>query len=121
MKLKDRIVNDCGSKKIRQGDKVSVISGSCRGQNGTVIKVNVNSVVVQGLNLKKKHVKRSEANPKGGIMEIEAPIHISNVAVCDENGKPVKLKTEVDQNGDRKLCYMKDNQSILYRSMKSPK
>ncbi len=111
----------CRTKKVRKGDKVVVLAGTSKGLNGTVLKVQANYVVVQGLNLKKKHVKRSEANPKGGIVEMEAPIHISNVRVCDENGKALKLKGDTEKSGERKLSYMQDNKKTTYRSMKSSK
>jgi large subunit ribosomal protein L24 len=113
--------NNSRSKKIRRGDKVVVTTGTCKGQSGTVLRYEDDYVVVQGLNLKKKHVKPSEQNPKGGILEIEAPIHVSNVCVCDENGAPLKLKLARDADGQGQLYYMKDNEKVIYRQIKSPK
>jgi large subunit ribosomal protein L24 len=121
MKKNLATLTSCRTKKVRKGDKVLVTTGNSRGLNGTVMKVQDNYVVVQGLNLKKKHVKRSEANPKGGIVEMEAPIHISNVRICDDSGKALKLKAVIEKDGERKLCYMQDNKKIIYRSMKTPK
>lgn len=109
------------TKKIRKGDKVLVIAGASKGQTGTVLHFVGERVVIQGLNMKKKHVKPSEGNPKGGILQIEAPIHISNVCVCDENGKPLKLKVERQKNGDAVLYSMKDQERVVYRKLKSPK
>lgn len=75
-------------KKIRKGDKVVAIAGNDRGQTGTVLSVLGEKVVVQGINVRKKHVKRSQANQAGGIIEMEKPIHISNVKLCGQNDKP---------------------------------
>lgn len=109
------------TKKIRKGDKVLVIAGASKGQTGTVLRFVGERIVIQGLNMKKKHVKPSERNPKGGIVEIEAPIHISNVCVCDENGAPLKLKVERQDNGDAVLYSMKGEERVVYRMLKSPK
>ena len=109
------------SKKIRKGDKVVVTAGAHKGQSGTVLRYKDDRVVVQGLNFKKKHVKPSEQNPKGGILEIEAPIHISNVCVCDENGAKLKLKLDRDASGQGQLYYMKNDEKVIYRQIKSPK
>ena len=67
--------------KIKRGDTVKVITGNDKGKTGKVIKVLVKEakVVVEGVNKVKKAVKPTEDNPKGGFIEIEKPIHISNV------------------------------------------
>lgn len=67
--------------KIKVGDKVRVITGSNKGKEGKVSKVlrNESRVIVEGVNIVKKHVKPNRTNETGGILEIEAPIHISNV------------------------------------------
>ncbi|MDB6080890.1 MAG: rplX [Chlamydiia bacterium] len=109
------------TKKIRKGDKVLVIAGNAKGQTGTVLNFLGQRVVVQGLNMKKKHVKPSERNPKGGILEIEGSIHISNVCVCDKDGAPLKLKIEREANGDAVLYSMKEKERVVYRNLKSPK
>jgi large subunit ribosomal protein L24 len=73
--------------KIKKGDKVKVIAGNNKGTEGTVLKVYPLSsrVTVEGVQLIKKHVKPSASNPNGGILEREAPIHISNVMLLDGN------------------------------------
>lgn len=107
------------NKKIRKGDKVVAIAGNNRGQIGTVLARSGDKVVVQGLNIRKKHVKRSQQNTAGGIIEIEKPIHISNLKVCNENDQPMKLKVAVDDNGERQLVYRDDHgNDIVYRSLK---
>ena len=67
--------------KVKKGDVVRVITGADKGKTGKVLKVDPkrNRVTVEGVAVRKKAVRRSQANPNGGIQEIEAPIHISNV------------------------------------------
>ncbi len=110
-----------GSKKIRAGDNVVVIAGNAKGQTGTVLACVGDKVLVQGVNLCKKHVKRSEQNPKGGIVEFEKPINVSNVRPCDSEGRPLKLKVQVNEQGERELFYMKDGERVVWRSMKGSK
>lgn len=71
--------------KIKNGDTVIVLSGDDKGKTGKVIKAmpKENKVVVEGVNVNKKHVKPSQANPKGSIKEINLPINASNVALVD--------------------------------------
>lgn len=106
------------SKKIRKGDKVIVLSGNDRGQSGTVLKVMGDKAVVQGVNIRKKHVKRTQENPKGGFLDIERPVHLSNLQVCTQDNKPVKLKIRVDEHGNRALYYKIDGQDVLHRTIK---
>jgi large subunit ribosomal protein L24 len=106
------------SKKIRKGDKVIILAGNDRGQTGSVLRIIGNKAIVQGINIRKKHVKRSEANPQGGIVEIEGPIHLSNLQVCTEDNQPVKLKIKHDEKGNRVLYYKIDGQDVLYRTIK---
>ena len=113
--------NNSRSKKIRKGDIVVVIAGNCKGQSGTVLSYKDDRVVVQGLNMKKKHVKPSQQNQKGGIVEIEGSMHVSNVCVCDDNGTPLKLKLQRDANGEGQLYYMNGSEKVVYRQIKSPK
>lgn len=109
------------TKKIRKGDKVMAIAGNERGQVGQVMRIIGDKAVVQGLNVRKKHLKRSQANPRGGIVEFERPIHISNLRVCTEDNKPVKLKVRFDKKGERELYYKIDGQEVLYRPVKTQK
>ena len=78
---------------IKVGDNVRVITGSNKGKEGKVLKVlrNEDRVLVDGVNIIKKHVKPTRTNESGGILEVEAPIHISNVKlVTKETKKEVK-------------------------------
>ena len=80
--------------KIKKGDQVVVLSGSDKGKKGEVLLVipSKNKAVVQGVNTIKKHTKPSAQNPQGGILETEAPIQISNLAIVDpESGEPTRV------------------------------
>lgn len=82
--------------KVKVGDTVKLIAGKDKGKEGKVIKTlkKENRVVVEGLNIIKKHSKPRTNEDKGGILSIEAPIHVSNVKVITENKKEQKAKTK---------------------------
>ncbi|MDH6365044.1 large subunit ribosomal protein L24 [Enterococcus sp. PF1-24] len=73
---------------VKKGDKVKVITGKDKNKEGIVLEVfpKQNKVVVEGVNMIKKHQKPSQAAPQGGIVEKEAPLQASNVMVLDANG-----------------------------------
>ena len=75
--------------KIKKGDTVIVIAGADKGKVGTVQKAfpKLNKVVVDGVNVHKKHQKPTQANPEGSIVDIYAPIDVSNVAIYDAKTK----------------------------------
>ncbi|MBK8955304.1 MAG: 50S ribosomal protein L24 [Saprospiraceae bacterium] len=84
--------------KIKTGDKVEVIAGSNKGKSGIVSRVIIDKdrAVIEGINIVKKHTKPTNNNP-GGIVEMSAPIHISNLSLLDpKSGKPTRVgyKTE---------------------------
>ena len=94
--------------KIKRGDTVKVIAGDDKGVTGVVIQVlpKEDRVIVQGVNIVKKHRKPTQANPDGAIEEKEAPIHISNVALLmnpksKKNAKAVRVGYEFDENGKK--------------------
>lgn len=105
--------------KIRKGDQVIAITGNDKGQIGTVLSRKGERAVVQGLNVRKKHVKATQ-NAPGSIISLEMPIHISNLKICVE-GKPVKLKIRTSEEGERQFVYQKGDQEVVYRSVKKPK
>ena len=82
--------------KIKVGDNVRIIAGKDKGKEGKVLRTlkKDNKVVVEGLNIIKKHAKPNNSNDKGGIFDIEAPIHASNVKVIAEVKKAKAKKTE---------------------------
>jgi len=96
------IKNTQAKLKIRKGDLVQVIAGDSKGKQGKVIEVLVsaNRAVVEGTNLVSRHTKPNAANPNGGIVKKEAPIHISNLAVVDpKTGKPTRVGRKLNSEG----------------------
>jgi len=84
---------------LKVGDKVIVIAGSNKGKEGTIKKVlkKENRVIIEGINLVKKHQK-GNGQESGGILEIEAPIHASNVMIIDpKTKKPTRIGKKVDK------------------------
>lgn len=80
--------------KIKVGDTVKIITGSNKNKEGKVLEVlkSENRVIIEGINKVKKHVKPNAQNETGGILEVEAPIHISNVKVLDKKAEKVEKK-----------------------------
>ena len=90
--------------KILKGDKVIVISGKDKGKTGIVQAVypKVNKVVVEGVNVHKKHRKPTQANPEGSINEIYVPIDASNVAIVDpKTKKPSRVGYQIGKDGKK--------------------
>lgn len=108
------------SKKIRKGDRVLVIAGNDKGRAGEVLMRTEDRVLVQGINIRKKHLKRTQETPGGRIVEMETAIHISNVCLCDKENRPLRLQVKQDQNGERKLVYRDGSKEVVYRSVKKP-
>jgi large subunit ribosomal protein L24 len=89
---------------IRKGDKVRVIAGNDRGREGKVLKVfpATNHIIVEKVNLIKRHTRPTQVNPKGGIVEKEGPINASNVMlICPQTGVPTRTGTAVLSDGSR--------------------
>ena len=86
--------------KVKVGDNVKVIAGKDKGKTGRVIKTlrKDNKVVVEGINIIKKHVKPNRMNEVGSIQEMEAPIHVSNVKVVEEEKKATKTTKKTEKN-----------------------
>ena len=72
------------SRRIKKDDTVIVITGNDKGRKGKVLQRNTTHVVVSGVNLRKKHMKKTQTSKMAQIVETEMPIHISNVALCDK-------------------------------------
>jgi large subunit ribosomal protein L24 len=101
--------------KIRRGDRVMVIRGNHRGQEGTVLRVEPekNRVVIEGINRRKRHMKPSQTNPEGGIVEFEAPVHASNVMLIDpQSGEPTRVRAQVGQDGKRERVSVRSGKVI---------
>lgn len=85
-------------KRLRQGDMVSVTTGKYRGKRGRVLRIlpEKNRVIVEGVNMVFKHLRRSQENPKGGRIQREAPIHSSNVMPIDpDSNTPTRVTSKV--------------------------
>ncbi|USK59990.1 50S ribosomal protein L24 [Peribacillus asahii] len=88
---------------VKKGDKVVVISGKDKGKQGTILAAypKKSRVLVEGVNIVKKHSKPSQANPQGGIISQEAAIHVSNVMPLDpKSGKPTRVGYKIE-NGKK--------------------
>ena len=94
--------------KVKVGDTVKVISGKDKGKEGKVIKTykKLDKVVVEGLNIVKKHSKPRTNQDKGGIFDVEAPIHVSNVKVITNN-KEEKAKVKEVKTSEKKVTKKK--------------
>jgi large subunit ribosomal protein L24 len=91
--------------KIKKGDKVEVLAGKYKGKQGKVLKSfpEERRVIVEGINLVKKHSRPTQENPQGGIVTREAPIDISNIAlICDSCSRSIRVGYRLDAEGSKK-------------------
>ena len=89
-------------RKIRKDDEVVVLTGRDKGKRGSVLRVvtKTDRVIVEGVNVVKRHVKPTQADPQGGIVEKEAPVHISNVALIDpDTDRPTRVGYKTLEDG----------------------
>ncbi len=100
--------------KIKSGDIVKVISGGSRGKQGTVISVDRSKdrVVVEGVNIVTKHVKPNASNPQGGVVKVEAGIHISNLMVVDAAGNATRVGRRRNDDGKLTRYSKKTNEDL---------
>ncbi len=102
-------------RRILQGDRVRVIRGNHRDEEGTVLRVirSKDRVVVQGVNMRKRHVKPSQKNPEGGIITFEAPIHISNVMLVDPaSGEATRVRIRIGADGVKERISVRNGNPI---------
>lgn len=87
---------------VRKGDEVMVTAGANKGQTGKVSRVDAENdrVWVDGVNLRVKHIKRTQANPQGSKVTRESPIHISNVSPVVD-GKPTRVRFQINEDGSK--------------------
>ena len=99
--------------KIKKGDTVVLLTGKDKGRTGRVLSVlpKAERVVVEGLNMVKRHTKASQSDPQGGIKNKEAALHVSNVAVADSNGKPTRVGFRTE--GDKKVRFAKTTGEVI--------
>jgi len=99
--------------KIKKGDTVQIITGNDVGKSGRVIKVypEKEKIIVEGLNMVKKHARPTQENPQGGIMEKEAAVHISNVMIIS-GGKPTRVGYKILDDG-KKVKFAKKSGEVI--------
>ncbi|MBL8671824.1 MAG: 50S ribosomal protein L24 [Alphaproteobacteria bacterium] len=100
--------------KVKKGDKVVVITGRDKGKSGEVVRVmpRENRLIVAGVNMVKRH-QRQSLKDQGGIVEKEAPIHVSNIALADpQSGKPTRVGYKVLEDG-RKVRFAKRSGELI--------
>jgi len=101
--------------KIKKGDKVMVIAGKDKGKSGKVLRVlpKMDKVVVDGVNVVKRHQKGKRSDEGGQIIDKTMPIHISNVAITDpKSGKPTRIRIGKDKDGKRERIAVKSGSAI---------
>ncbi|MEM5565292.1 50S ribosomal protein L24 [Psychroserpens sp. AS72] len=99
--------------KIKSGDTVRVIAGDHKGTEGNVIKVlkDKNKAIIEGVNMVKKHTKPSAQNPQGGIVEKEAPMHISNLSLLTSKGETTRVSYKME--GDKKVRFSTKSNEVI--------
>jgi large subunit ribosomal protein L24 len=94
--------------KLKKGDRVKLLAGKDRGKEGTIVRVirEKDRVIVEGLNIVKKHQKATQQARQGGIIDREMPIHVSNVAILSPgDGKPTRIGFRFDDQGQKhRIC-----------------
>jgi len=100
---------------IKKGDTVMVIAGDSKGQQGRVLVVDIEKgkILVEGVNMVKKNTRPTNKTPKGGIIEKEAPIHISNLKVIDSSGKPTRVGRKIDEKTNKVVRYSKKTGEVI--------
>lgn len=105
-----------GKIKIKKDDMVIVLTGNSKGTKGKIIKVYPleNRAIVEGVNMSSKHTKPNAANPQGGIIKQELPIHISNLKLIDPaSGKPTKVGRLRDKKSGKLLRFSKTTKEVI--------
>jgi|TARA_B110000438_G_scaffold293271_1_gene332832 large subunit ribosomal protein L24 len=103
------------SPRIVKGDRVRVIRGNYRDMEGAVTAVlsDKGRVVVEGVNMRKRHQRPTEANPEGGIVTFEAPIHASNVMLLDPTeDEPTRIRIRIEEDGRKERISVRTGNPI---------
>jgi large subunit ribosomal protein L24 len=101
--------------RLKKGDKVMVRSGKYKGQVGKIIATHPrdNKVTVEGINIIKRHLKKTQTNPAGGVKEITKPIDVSKVGILDPTGKkPTRLKYGMT-DGKKTRLYVSSGKEVV--------
>ena len=99
---------------IKKGDTVCVLAGDDKGKTGRVLSINAkeNRAIVEGINMVSKSTKPSAKHPQGGIVKMEAPIHLSNLNVAGKDGKPTRVGFKFNEKGDKVRYSKKSGEEI---------
>ena len=100
---------------VKKGDTVLVLSGNDKGKQGKVMSVDRKSqrAIVEGVRIVSKHTRPNAEHPQGGIIKQEAPIHISNLMVVDNSGKPTRVGRKKDEKTGKSVRYSKKTGEII--------
>ena len=105
---------------INKGDNVLVIAGNDKGKVGKVLETKEDRILIQGVNIRKRHMKSRQQDQKSEILNLEKPIHVSNVSLCDQNGKKMKLNKKVREDGSKVLVSIFDSKEKTHRTLRKP-
>ncbi len=99
--------------KIKSGDTVRVIAGDHKGTEGKIVKVlkDKNKAIIEGVNMVKKHTKPSAQSPQGGIVEKEAPMHLSNLSLLTSKGETTRVGYKIE--GDKKVRFSTKSNEVI--------
>ncbi|HRY33640.1 MAG TPA: 50S ribosomal protein L24 [Bacteroidales bacterium] len=100
---------------IKKGDTVKVIAGDYKGEQGKVLDMYTDkqTAIVEGVNMVTKHTKPNAKSPQGGIAKKEAPVHISNLMVVDNSGKPTRSGRRIDPKSNKLVRYSKKTGEVI--------
>ena len=101
--------------KVMKGDRVRVIRGNHRDMEGTVLEVLIDAgrIRVEGVNMRKRHMRPTQDNPDGGIITFEAPIAVSNVMLVDPaTGEPSRVRARIEEDGTKERIAVKSGNPI---------
>ena len=103
---------------IRKGDRVKVIAGNDRGRAGEVLFRLGERLLIQGVNVRKKHLKGRGRGSEAGIVDRELPIHSSNVVLCSKDDEAIKVRSRLGKEGKKELFYKnKDGKEVVLREV----
>jgi large subunit ribosomal protein L24 len=118
-RVKNRARHAGNAERVRmpmsKGDTVRIVRGDDKGKQGKIIRVlpKTGRVVVEGINIVKRHRKPRRADEPGGIIDFPAPIHHSNVMLLDpKNGEPTRLRARIDEDGTKERVSVKSGDAI---------
>lgn len=104
--MKNSNLDSCNTT-LKKNDSVVIKSGAFKGKRGKVLKINKEAgrIVVEGINKRNKYIRPSQEHPQGGVINIEFPIHISNVMYfCDKCKKGIRIGVEIKEKSKNRVC-----------------